>query len=75
MTKEGKMEIAKTKRFQRAIVIMCYLSVIASALALVQILRNLWTFTRILVLSKFDNALLRICFGIIILFITYRDAM
>lgn len=75
MTKEGKTEIAKTKKFQRAIIIMCYLSMVASCLALVQIFANLWEFTRILVLSEFDNALLRICFGIIILFITYRDSM
>jgi hypothetical protein len=75
MTKESKINVSKTKKFLRIIGIMGYLSLIASALALVQIFANLWEFERILVLSKIDNALLRICYGIVILFITYRDSI
>ena len=50
------------------------LSLLVSFLALTQIFSGFLS-DRAFVLSPFINTILRICFGIIILFIAYRDAM
>ena len=73
MTKESQLEVDKTMRFRKFMQLMCILSLGASLLALGQIFQNFLESSRILVLTNFQNALTRICFGIIILFVVYRD--
>lgn len=75
MTKESQIEVNKTLRFRFFLQIMCLLSLGASTLALSQIFSDLVHGTRVLVLTRFDNAFLRVCFGVIILCIAYRDIM
>ena len=54
---------------------LCIISLFTSALALGSIFGELTTGSRIIVLCTFWNAILRICFAMIILFIAYRDIM
>lgn len=74
LTKKAQVEVKKNKSFIRQIIFMELLSLLVSFLALSQIFSGFLQL-RALVLSPFINTILRICFGIIILFIAYRDAM
>lgn len=74
MKKHTQVEVSKSRSFIRQIILMELLSLLVSFLALSQIFSGFLQL-RALVLSPFINTILRICFGIIILFIAYRDAM
>lgn len=75
----GKMTTSMQGHFKRAtqmrnsLNLMCYLSLITSCLALGQIFSYLVKGERILVLCTAENALLRLCFVIVVLLIVIRD--
>lgn len=68
-----KGEFVKAQSYRNKLQMMCWLSVIASALALSQIFESLIKGERIFVLCTIENAILRFCFTYIILIIGIRD--
>ena len=52
---------------------ICVLTLITTSLALGSIFSELLNGSRKIILSSFENALLRICFASIVMFIAYRD--
>ena len=73
MTQRSKQEIKKANNFKRIMQMLCILSLFTSSLALGSIFGELYNGTRKIILCSLENAILRICFGLIILFIAQRD--
>lgn len=73
MTTNMQGHFKRARQMRNSLNLMCYLSLITSCLALSQIFSYLIRGERILVLCSAENALLRLCFVIVVLLIVVRD--
>ena len=73
MTTNMQGHFKRARQMRNSLSLMCYLSLITSCLALSQIFSYLVRGVRILVLCSAENALLRLCFVIVVLLIVVRD--